>query len=69
MAPTPEQIARARTALLEGKPEIAEALNELFWQEVAARVAELPHDLRTQAENHLEMLVMLLRDDDECADS
>ena len=62
MTASPERIAKLRHDLLE-TPDLAEALNELWWSEVAARVSELPPDQRTQAEDHLGALIELLRGD------
>ncbi len=65
MAPTPERIAKWRKELLK-QPDAAEAINELWWQEVASRVAEISdEDQRNQAQHHLEMLQMFLGGDDQ----
>ena len=57
---TPERIAKWRVELAK-HPETAEALNDLFWIEVAARVAEISdEDQRNQAQHHFEMLLTFL---------
>jgi len=66
MPPTRSQIDGLRDRL-ERNPSYAELVNAVWWDAVAERVAELPDDLQTQAEDHLEALLMLLRGDDPCA--
>ena len=65
---TPEQLATRVEKLREQiaeRPDFGEVCNALVWTEIGERIAELPADQRSQAEDHYRALWLLLSDDDD----
>ena len=60
----PKRVEKLRDQLSK-EPEFAAIVNELWWLSVRERCEELPPDQRHQAEDHLDALILLLRNADD----